>query len=351
MDRRTLLGAGLALPAASPLSTVTASPAEALGRPHALARGLDVPWGLAFLPGGAALVSERDTGRIVRIGRRGGRRLVGHVPGVVSKIRQEGEAGLLGLALHPDFATHPWVYAFMSTRHDNRVVRMRYRNGELGRPHVLLDGIPLSVHHNGGGLLFGHGHLFVSTGDAEHPGRAQNRRSLSGKILRILPDGRVPRDNPFGNRVWSYGHRNVEGLAWDRSGRLWATEFGNHHWDELNHIRPGRNYGWPRVEGRDGRGGYPDPFVQWHPHACSPSGLAIVGHRAWIGALKGESLWSVDLAGPHRRRKVRHFSHDFGRIRAVHHAPDGSLWFTTSNRDGRARLHRHDDHVFRVALR
>jgi len=346
-----MLKAGLVVPAAALLPAIDAQPAEALSRPRSLASGLVVPWGIAFLPGGDALVSERDTGRIVRVHRRGGRNTVGHVPGAHSLIRRGGEAGVLGLALHPDFETNHWVYAFVSTKHDNRVVRMRYRNGELGRPHVLVDGIRLSVHHNGGGLLFGHGHLFISTGDAEHGRLAQNRHSLNGKILRVLPDGGVPRDNPFGNRVWSYGHRNVEGMAWDGDGRLWATEFGDHRWDELNRIRKGRNYGWPRVEGRDGRGGYTDPFVEWHTHACSPSGVAVAGGRAWVGGLKGESLWSVALSGPHRGRKVRHFSHDFGRIRAVHRAPDGSIWFTTSNRDGRAPRHRGDDHVMRVALR
>jgi len=216
---------------------------------------------------------------------------------------------------------------------------------------VVLDGIPRSLHHNGGGLTFGpDGMLYVSTGDAEHPGWSQRRRSLAGKVLRVRPGGGVPRDNPFANPVWSYGHRNVEGIAFDGGGRLWATEFGNSRADELNRILPGRNYGWPRAEGPDGPGGYRDPLAHWRPENCSPGGIAIVGNRAWIGALRGQSLWSVVLSGAHKGRRRRHLHGRFGRIRGVHAAPDGSLWITTSNRDGRAPAHAHDDKVVRIRL-
>ena len=354
MERGTLLRAGIALPGAVLLSGAVGALDPVIARPRvtrSLASGLRVPWGIAFLPSGRALVSERDTGRVLAVRPRGGYHVAGRVPGVVSTVSQGGENGLLGLALHPDFARNRWVYAYLSTRSDNRIVRMRYDGGQLGAPHVVLSGIPRSLHHNGGGLAFGPGGLlYVSTGDAEHPHRAQDRHSLSGKVLRVTDTGGVPAGNPFGNRVWSYGHRNVEGLAFDGDGRLWATEFGNHLHDELNRIVSGGNYGWPRVEGRDGRRGYRDPFVTWSPDHCSPSGIAIARGHAWVGALHGESLWSVKLDAPHKRRKVRHFSHRFGRIRGVHKAPDGSLWITTSDRDGRARRRRGDDHVYRVVL-
>lgn len=354
MERRTLLKAGLLTPAALALPAAEGlmTPAEAAPRvTKVLARGLRVPWGIAFLPNGSALVSERDTGRVLHVHKTGGYTSAGHVAGVVSTVNQGGEGGLLGLALHPRFTSNHWLYAYLSTASDNRVVRMTYADGKIGPPHVILKGIPTALHHNGGGLLFApDGRLFVSTGDALNPARAQDKGSRSGKILRINDDGSVPAGNPFGNRVWTYGHRNVEGMAFGTKGRLWATEFGDHRWDELNLIQRGSNYGWPRVEGKDGPGGYHDPLVQWHPENCSPSGIAIVGGTAWIGSLRGESLWSVRLSGAHKGRKVRHFSHRYGRLRGVHRAPDGSLWITTSDRDGRGTLHAHDDHLFRVVV-
>jgi glucose/arabinose dehydrogenase len=152
--------------------------------------------------------------------------------------------------------------------------------------------------------------------------------------------------------VWTLGHRNVEGFAWDTDGRLWATEFGENSFDELNRIRKGHNYGWPMHEGRDGgRPAFTDPFVTWQPtDTCSPSGVAIAKGKAWVGALAGHALFSVQLAGPHAHRKVRHFHNSLGRIRNVKHAPDGSLWITTSNRDGRGNPAAHDDRVIRIGV-
>jgi glucose/arabinose dehydrogenase len=352
MDRRTLLTAGLLTPAALALPAAggLAEARPRIGR--VLASGLDVPWGIAFLPSGDALVSERDTGRVVKVRAGGGQRVVGHVPGVVPNVSQGGEGGLLGLALHPDFARNRWLYAYLSSRTDNRVVRMRYANGRLGEPHVIVQGIAKSVHHNGGGLAFGAGgRLFISTGDAENPANAQRKGSRSGKILRVNADGSVPPSNPFGSRVWSYGHRNPEGIAFGPNGDLWASEFGQDTWDELNLIRKGHNYGWPRQEGKDGPGGFHDPLAQWNPDNCSPSGIAIARGHAWLGALRGECLWSVQLSGPHRGRKVRHLHGRLGRIRAVAKAPDGSLWVGTSNRDGRATPGPRDDRIVRVTFR
>jgi len=225
------------------------------------------------------------------------------------------------------------VYLYVTTGSDNRVVRRRFVDGRLRRGGAVVTGIPKSNIHNGGRIAFGpDGLLYVATGDAGNGERAQDRDSLGGKILRVTPSGRVPDDNPFRSRVWSYGHRNVQGLDWDRDGRLWATELGQSDRDELNLVRRGGNYGWPRVEGGDGPGPFADPFVTWSPTAtCSPSGLAVVGRRAWVGALRGESLYSVRLSGPNARRKVRHFRGRFGRIRTVAAAPDGALWITTSN--------------------
>jgi len=228
-------------------------------------------------------------------------------------------------------------------------VRMQYRNGRLGPPRLVLKGIRKAVHHNGGGLAFGpDGMLYVSTGDAENSSSAQDKHSLNGKVLRVTPLGRVPAGNPFHNPVWSYGHRNVEGLAFDGHGRLWASEFGESEYDELNRIVRGGNYGWPFVQGKDGPGGYRDPVAQWPTERCSPSGLTVLAGRAWLGALEGECLYSVGLSPPHRHD--RFFAGRFGRLRMVKAAPDGSLWLGTSNRDGRGSPTAADDRVFRVAL-
>jgi glucose/arabinose dehydrogenase len=346
MDRRTLLRAGLLTPAALALPVVETSSAEAAPRvTRTLARGLDTPWNIVFLPSGHALVSERDSGWITLVRAGGGKHRIRRLT-----VHHDGESGLLGLALHPRFTSNRLVYAYLTTTDDNRVVRMRYSGGRLSAPTPVLTGLPSNSFHNGGGLAFGRsGNLYVSVGDAGDADAAQDTSSMAGKILRVTPEGQRAAGNPFGNLVWTYGHRNPEGIRFGPAGRLWSSEFGQDTWDELNHIVKGRNYGWPRVEGRDGPGGYRDPLTQWHPANASPSGIAIVGNRAWLGALRGRSLWSVVLTGPHRGRRARWFEGRFGRIRAVSKAPDGSLWIGTSNRDGRGHPGPSDDRILRVA--
>ena len=346
LDRRTLLtstAAGTALVAAG------SAPAGAAPRvSRTLARDLRVPWGLAFLLNGDALVGERVTGRIHRVDKQGGSK-----PVAMISVNDAGEGGLLGLAVAPTFGSGDrWVYYyFTSTAGDNRVERREFRGGEMGEPELLLDGIPSGINHDGGRLAFGpDGMLYVGTGDAGVPARAQNRRSLAGKILRMTPTGGVPGDNPFDSLVWSYGHRNVQGVTWDDRGRMWASELGQSSQDEVNRILPGRNYGWPDSEGRSSDPDHTDPFATWSPAACSPSGIAYARGRLWVAALRGQSLWSVRLDGTNRGRKVRHFNQRFGRIRTVATAPDGSLWITTSNRDGRGDPTRADDRVIRITL-
>jgi glucose/arabinose dehydrogenase len=340
VQRRTLLKAGLTVPAAVTASTLVPAAAEA--RPVAratLARGLDFPWGLGFLPDGSALVTERNSGRVLRVRRGGGASVVGRIPGVYHQ--DGGEGGLLGLALSPTFRRDRWVYLFLTTRTDNRIIRVRYADGRLGTSQVILGGIPSNYTHNGGGLLFTgttNPSLFATTGDTRRPGLAQDRQSLAGKVLRMRPDGSPQAGNPFGNRVYTLGHRNVEGLVRADDGRLWASELGENTWDELNLVRRGHNYGWARVEGADGPRGYTNPFAQWHTDVCSPSGVAVARGRAWVGALRGQCLWSVDLAGRNAHAKVRYFHTTFGRIRMVRRAPDGSLWIGTSNGGGADRI-------------
>jgi glucose/arabinose dehydrogenase len=347
-DRRTVLRSGLAsVAAATTLPLLTGAPAGAAPRRgRVLARDLQVPWGLAFLPNGDALVGERVSGRVHRVGSRGGRRLVGRID-----VNDAGEGGLLGIAVHPGFAENRWVYFYLTRGDRNLVIRRRLRGGELVGSQEVLDGIPASSTHNGGRIRFGpDGCLYAGTGDAGRSGSAQDRGSLAGKILRMTPRGAVPEGNPFGNLVWSYGHRNVQGLDWDSRGRMWASELGQNVRDELNRVRRGRNYGWPEVEGGDGAGPFADPFVTWTTAQCSPSGITVAAGRVWVGALRGECLWSVRLDGRNRRRTVRHFHQDFGRVRTVERAPDGSLWIATSNRDGRGDPSRRDDRLIRVRL-
>ncbi len=321
-----------------------------------IATGLDVPWGLAFLPDESALVSERDSAKIKHVDPDGKVTEVGKVPGVVP----DGEGGLMGLALHPDYPKKPLLYAYLTAEKDNRIVRMTYDEKDgLGKPEVILDGIKKAENHNGGGIIFGpDGMLYAGTGDAGHREDAPNAESLSGKILRMTPDGEVPEDNPYTDTVvYSRGHRNVQGLAFDDKKRLWATEFGQNEFDELNYIRPDLNYGWPSQEGIDGLDRHANPARVWNPDEASPSGLAFAGGALWMGALKGERLWEIlptslmDSDGsPLTQTPVSWLKGDYGRLRTVVAAPDGSLWITTSNTDGRGEENDGDDKILQFEI-
>jgi glucose/arabinose dehydrogenase len=329
-------------PVATPTVTTTVS------------TGLTSPWGLAFLPDGDALVTERDTDLIKRVASDGsGVTVVGAID---EADPTSSEGGLLGLAIHPEFPRKPWVYAYYSTAVDNRLVRMRYERGRLGPQEVMLDGIAVGDYHNGGRLAFGpDGMLYVTTGDAYEGDRSQDRTSLNGKILRLTPEGDPAPGNPFGdqNPVYSYGHRNVQGLTWDDADNLYASEFGQDTWDELNHIQPGDNFGWPAVEGRADETGYVDPIVQWTPEEASPSGIVWAEGSVWMTGLRGERLWQVMVTdeGAVRGEPEAFFTGEYGRLRTVELAPDGALWLVTSNTDGRTEPREGDDRILRLALR
>lgn len=311
--------------------------------------GLSVPWAIAFLPGGDALVTERDTARLLRVTPAGKVQDVGRVPGV----SPAGEGGLLGVAVSPSFARDHWVFLYYSTGSDNRIVRFPYTGKGVSGVRTLVSGIPRGPIHNGGRLAFGPDHyLYASTGETGHGELAQDRSSLGGKILRMTLDGRPAPGNPFGTLVWTYGHRNVQGLAWDSRGRMFATEFGQHRFDEINRILPGHNYGWPVVEGFGGdRRRYTQPLLTWRTDEASPSGLAYDRGSLWAGALAGTRLWQVPVSATGTvGRPVAHFTGRYGRLRAVAVAPDGSLWVSTSNRDGRGSPHPGDDRILVVPL-
>jgi glucose/arabinose dehydrogenase len=316
---------------------------DRFGEPEVVASGLEAPWGLAFLPDGGALVSERDTARILEVRPGAEPREVATVPGVAPG----GEGGLLGLAVSPDFAQDQLVYAYLSAEGDNRIVRFPLGGG---RVEVLLAGIPRAGIHNGGRIAFGpDGMLYAGTGDAAERSRAQDPGSLGGKILRLRPDGGAPDDNPRpGSPVWSLGHRNVQGLAWDTQGRLFATEFGQNKVDEVNRIEKGGNYGWPEVEGVGGGARFRDPLVTWPTSEASPSGAAIAGDTMYVAALRGERLWSVPLDGNGGVGRPRALlAGAYGRLRHAAVAADGALWVLTSNRDGRGDPAADDDRVLR----
>lgn len=312
-----------------------------LGRPTVLARHLAVPWAIAFLPDGDALVTERDSARLLRVTPGGQVTVLGKVPGVAPY----GEGGLLGVAVSPSFRQDNLVYLYLSTGTDNRIVRFHYAAGRIGPLHPVLTGIPRASIHNGGRLAFGpDGMLWASTGEHGQPWLAQDPKSLGGKILRMTPDGRPAPGNPLRTVVWSYGHRNVEGLAWDGAGRLYATELGQDHLDEVNRIEKGHNYGWPVIEGAGSGGRYTDPAITWPPDQASPSGAAISAGSLWVASLRGERLWQIPL-GPHGQlgAPVAQVTGAYGRLRDVVRAPGGSLWCTTSNLDGRGDARRGGD--------
>ncbi|ROR89950.1 PQQ-dependent sugar dehydrogenase [Nocardioides aurantiacus] len=333
--------------AASPSPSETVEAASA--RPKVVgtvASGLQAPWGIDFLPDGSALVTERDTERVFQVGDGEVTRV-----GQLDQTEPDGEGGLLGVAVSPSYAEDATVFFYLTTGDDNRVVRATFRNGRLGDATPVLTDIPRNDYHDGGRLLFGPDDmLYVSTGDAGDTENAQDLESLGGKILRITPEGEPAPGNPDPDSpVWSYGHRNVQGLAFDDQDRLWASEFGDQTWDELNRIEKGGNYGWPEVEGRDGElAGAIEPQVQWATDDSSPSGLAFVDGRLWLGALQGQRLWRVDVDGSRARDQKGFFVGDYGRIRTVVTAPDGRLWVTTSNRDGRGEPSREDDRILLV---
>lgn len=306
-----------------------------------VASGLDSPWSMVRLGSGSTLVSERDTGIVKELTSAGGVRDVARIAGVVPG----GEGGLLGIECADGI-----LYAYYTAADDNRVERFTLEGGagsyELGEgSEVILDGLAKAGNHNGGRIKLGpDGDLYVTVGDASDPGRAQDLGSPNGKILRIHTDGSIPADNPFpGSPVYSYGHRNPQGLAWDGAGQLWAAEFGQDTWDEFNRIEPGGNYGWPIVEGIAGNPEFVDPVLQWSTDEASPSGLAYGDGRFYLAALRGQRLWVID-----GETATAALVGVYGRLRDVVPGPDGTAWILTNNTDGRGDPRAGDDRILQV---
>jgi len=316
-------------------------------RAEDLVTRLTSPWGLVVFDDGSLLISERDTTDIKLVPAGGGE------PKVVATIDEAmpaGEAGLLGLATTP---AEDRVYVYYTAADDNRIAMMTWDGRRLGDPRVIFDGIPNGNgdRHEGGGLAVGPDNLlYVTTGETgDTPELSQDRDSLAGKVLRLTLDGEPAPDNPFGTAVYSWGHRNVEGLDFDGRGRVWVSEFGADAWDELNLIEPGGNYGWPEVEGIGDSAEFVNPAAVWLPENNSPAGLAFWEGSLWMAGLRGETLWEIPLDGGEAGEPVPHLEGEYGRLRTVEVASDGSaLLVGTSNTDSRGTPNEGDDRLLRV---
>ncbi|SEF24194.1 Glucose/arabinose dehydrogenase, beta-propeller fold [Amycolatopsis pretoriensis] len=345
--------ANVSPPSAATTVTTGAACGDSVCAVTQIATDTDIPWGLVTLPDGTILYSRRDAHDIVHLNPATGTKTsVGTVPGVDNT---DGEGGLLGLAISAGFSSDHWLYVMHTSPTDNRIVRIKLENEQLGTEQVLLTGLLRNKFHNGGRLRFGpDGKLYASTGDAQNGDNAQNKASLNGKILRLNPDGSVPSDNPFGNAVWSYGHRNPQGLAFDSQGRLWEQEFGNAVMDETNLITKGGNYGWPACEGTSGTcgtAGFIAPKRTYSTADGSCSGIAIVRDVLYVACERGTRMYREVISGSDLTDVQAYFNGTYGRLRTVEPAPDGGLWLTTTNNGDKDSIpDNSNERIFHVAL-
>ena len=319
-----------------------------------VAEDLEVPWEVIVLEKDRYLVTER-TGDLLLI-EDGERQVLRSFDDLEEPLL--GEGGLLGIALHPNFEENRYLYVYQTVDRESventvRRFEVDFEAGELREETVIIDGIPSDRIHNGGRIAFGpEGYLYVTAGDSAEAALAQDTDSLAGKILRLNDDGSIPEDNPFGNAVYSYGHRNPQGLAWDDAGQLWATEHGSSAQDELNLIQRGENYGWPAITGDETHPEMASPaFHSSAYETWAPAGAAAHNGSVFFAGLRGERLYEAKTADGEVNTVVAHFFGDFGRLRAVTLGPDGEyLYLTTSNTDGRGEEGADDDRLIRVPV-
>lgn len=306
-----------------------------------LAANLEVPWALVFLPDRSILFTER-VGRVRFIDNKNN---LNPTPvAVIDDVLAEGEGGLMGIAIHPDFSTNRFVYLYYTYGANgnetlNRVVRFKFDNNTLSEKTIIVDKIPGALFHNGGRIKFGSdGFLYITTGDSQNPSLAQDKNSLAGKILRVTDEE---------TEVFSYGHRNPQGITWDKSGRLWETEHGASTLDEINIIEKGKNYGWPTIQGNQTQTGMITPIINSGTNTWAPAGLAYVkeSNSLFFAGLRGQVLFEYNIAS---KILTPHLKGEIGRIREVVLGPDNLLYITTSNRDGRGIPDTTDDKIIRV---
>lgn len=317
-------------------------------RLSALASNLQIPWALVFLPDKSILFTER-AGAIRIIDSKGN--LNPNPVASINEVKHSGEGGLLGITIHPDFDSNHFVYlyyTYSSNGNDtlNRVVRFKFEENALSEKSIIVDKIPGALFHNGGRIKFGpDGFLYIATGDSQNPSLAQNINSLAGKILRVDSDGKPASDNPFNNAVFSYGHRNPQGITWDENNTLWETEHGASTLDELNIIERGKNYGWPEIRGDQKKNGMETPIANSGSQTWAPSGTAYLNGSIFFAGLRGEALFEYNIES---KIFTLHLKGEIGRIREVVAGPDNLLYITTSNRDGRGIPDSTDDKIIRV---
>ncbi len=355
--------------ASDPSNTATAHTGPGCSNPVCTVTTLtnedDLPWGLVTLPDGTILYNRRDAHDIIHLNPANGKKTnLGTVPNVQST---DGEGGLTGLEINPkSFSSDHWLYIMHTSSSDNRIVRIKYDPTTdkivTSTEQVLLSGIKRNKFHNGGRLRFSPDgkFLYAGTGDAQNGANAKNTASPNGKVLRINPDGSIPSDNPFGNAVWSYGHRNVQGLAFDNKGQLWEQEFGNSVMDETNLIVKGGNFGWPGCEGTTshsadgpacGSAGLIAPKKTYPVAQGSCSGITIIRQVLYVACQRGTRLDRIPINSNDTLGSIgTYFNGTYGRIRTVEPAPDGGMWMTTTSGDKDSTPHNSNDRVFHVAL-
>jgi glucose/arabinose dehydrogenase len=311
-----------------------------------LAEGLEIPWGVVAADD-ALLITQRS-GSVVKIDEEGKVSEVGKVEEVVHR----GEGGLLGITKHPQFEVNRWIYVYYTYLEQagqtlNRVERYTFQNDTLSQATIVVEAIPGAINHNGGRIKFGpDGFLYVGTGDAQQPSLAQDTSSLAGKILRVTDEGKPAADNRLGTIVYSYGHRNVQGLAWDDQGQLWATEHGPQANDELNLIDNGANYGWPVIRGSETRNGMVSPIIHSGQETWAPSGMAFYKGRIYFAGLRGQALYSYKSG---EEGVQRYYHNAYGRLRDVF-TDEERVWLLTNNRDGRGQVSKIDDRLIQIEL-
>lgn len=336
-----------------------------------IAEGLDTPWAIAFLPAhsassaadaggpdGGILVTERP-GRVRLVDTNG--KLQEKPVATIAGAKEIGEGGLLGIALHPNFSSNNYVYFYYTYGSEgdntrNRVVRMTYENGQLSDEKIIVDNIPGASNHNGGRIKFGpDNYLYITTGDAQEPSLAQQKSSLAGKILRVTDEGKPTPGNFNDTYGYSWGHRNPQGIAWDSNGNLWETEHGPSGGslgtgnDEVNLIEFSKNYGWPIIQGNQIREGMVTPVKNSTPSvAWAPGGAAFIGNSFFFGGLRGQALYEAVIQNNQITEFTEHFKNKYGRIREVIAGPDGMLYISTSNQDGRGRPAESDDRIIKI---
>jgi len=313
------------------------------------AKDLEVPWEIAFLPNGDMLVTLRK-----------GELLLFRNKEIIKKftiegVSSQGEGGLLGVAISPDFEKNNHVYLYYTLKNDNKyenkVERFKLKDENLEKDKIILTDIRGNIYHNAGKIAFGpDNYLYITAGDALDEPLAQNKSVLAGKILRVDTEGKSPKDNPFNNQVYSFGHRNPQGLTWDNEGNLWSTEHGqsglNSGQDELNKIKIGGNYGWPIARGSQDFPAYVSPVIQSGDKVTwAPGDTEYYAGSIFFTGLRGAGIYKYDILG---KNLTKFLENDFGRLRAITLGPDGYFYVTTSNRDGRGTPKEGDDKILRI---